>query len=86
MAKRRSKVKPAKSLSTSKFSYEEQPFSFDTDAILCIAGLWYAIENTIKDKAVERSNVKKCIPKSTIVEVAKELGLTKWLKELPDEE
>lgn len=63
---------------------EEPPFSLDPEARLCIAGLWYNVEETLIARAVERAKDKKAIPKSVIVATAKELGLGKWLKDLPD--
>ena len=62
---------------------EEQTFSFDLDAGLFIAALWRTVEQEVKQLALDMSEDKMCIPKSTVIKAAKQLGLDEWIKKIP---
>lgn len=54
--------------------------TFDLDASMEVAALAYVIRETIEQKAIEISSVKKCIPRSDVIKAIKLLGLAEWLK------
>ena len=81
-----SKKKPRKKPPHNKIVFtkaEEQTFSFDLDAGLFIAALWRTVEQEVKQLALDMSENKICVPKSTVVKAAKQLGLDEWIKKIP---
>jgi hypothetical protein len=74
MAKRRRSKKVTKEFSPPKM--EEQTYSLDTDSILCLAGIWYNIDQALRECV---GTTEKCIPRKAIVAAAKKLGLGKWI-------
>jgi hypothetical protein len=77
--KRKRRVTSPKISETPKFSGPGQEYSFDLDSITCIACVGYGIREAIVEKAKAKSKVKKCIPKSVILSVLKELKLDQYL-------
>ena len=67
-----------------KIVIDDRGASFDLDAVLCISSLLHDIREKIQIGVIEESEVKKAIPKSTVLKVIKSLGLSKFLKEDED--
>lgn len=66
------------------FQPVEQAFSFDPDAVVFMAVLGYTIRHMIEETALEMSEDKKCIPKTTIIKAVKATGLGDWIKKMPE--
>lgn len=81
MAKKKKKP-PANKIT---FQSCEQEFSFDIDAIIFMAVLGQTIRSTVEEIALDMSENKKCIPKSTIVKAVKSVGLGSWIDKMPVE-
>jgi hypothetical protein len=84
MAKRRRtrRVKSSDRISeTPKYSDPEPEYSFDPQAIICMADVGYGIREAIVERAKVKSKVKKCIPKSVVLAVIKEFKLEQYLSD-----
>lgn len=68
------------------FQSKEQSYSFDPDAVTFMAVLGYAVRDAIEQAALEMSEDKKCIPKTTIIKAVKKVGLGSWITKMPGEE
>ena len=58
---------------------DEPAFSFDTKAVLAIASVWYEIDQTIRQRTINKAVCKKCIPASVVLEVVQEMGLGEYI-------
>jgi hypothetical protein len=56
-----------------------QSFSFDTEAVIFMAAFGYLIRKEIENTALEMSENKKSIPKSTIIKAMKKIGFGEWV-------
>lgn len=59
----------------------EPEYSFDPQAIICMADVGYGIREAIVERAKVKSKVKKCIPKSVVLAVIKEFKLEQYLSD-----
>jgi len=77
------KSKNVAKIKTQSKSDPEPEYSWDTESIILMARLTYAIRVAIEENAIKAAVNKQCIPPDIVEGAIVDIGLGDWLERIP---